>query len=260
MRDDVLARCDDIGGDFFEQIIAAIYEARVKPGDRVVDVGANWGRHTVPLAERVGRRGRVVAIEALPHLAKNLGEMTRHLRQVRVIGKAASHDEGATAFQWVKKDEGFSGIRERSMPDDLKSDVAVISVGKSTLDKIVGYRRWPFGRRISFVKIDVEGGEYDVLRGAKQLLSSHAPIVVFESGGATAAAAYGYTEQEFFGLFSALGYEVFDIFGRLLTSRLWNAPDTPWYAIAVKAGSGDLVFVRDELPGLVERAFDLSAA
>ena len=50
----------------YEAIIEEVYEGVLRPGDVAIDIGAHCGRHTIPLAKRVGAAGKVIAVEPLP--------------------------------------------------------------------------------------------------------------------------------------------------------------------------------------------------
>jgi protein-L-isoaspartate O-methyltransferase len=89
-------------GDFFEQIIRAIYTAILQPGDLAVDCGASVGLHTTPMSNLVGPSGRVLAIEAIPEMAENLVLRTRGVSyaNVEVVPKAIGSREGAGPSRW----------------------------------------------------------------------------------------------------------------------------------------------------------------
>src|SRR5262249_55464417 len=59
-------------GQFLEEVIQDVYQARLEPGEMAVDCGANRGFHTMPMSAAVGPTGEVLAIEALPTLAEEL--------------------------------------------------------------------------------------------------------------------------------------------------------------------------------------------
>src|SRR6516225_2425772 len=87
-------------GDFFEEIINAIYSAILKPGDLAVDCGANRGRHTFPMSQLVGPSGRVVAVEAIPDLAAGLAQ--RGFPNVDVKATAIGAATGRASFSLVR--------------------------------------------------------------------------------------------------------------------------------------------------------------
>jgi hypothetical protein len=95
----------------------------------------------------------------------------------------------------------------------------------------------PSDRRSSFWKLDLEGGEYDALRGGRAALDRHRPAIVFENGREATAKNYDYTIDDFFALFRGRGYALYDLFGNEFDETRWSVPAVPWYTIAVPHGS-----------------------
>jgi len=151
--------------------------SRMGPGSTFVDVGANIGAMTVPVARRVGATGRVVAIEASPrvfrYLAHNIA--VNGISNVRLRCCAAS-DSKATALPFYEAPAECFG----SGSVGPQSDIRATGVPAEPLDDILA------GENIAHVdvlKVDVEGFESAVFRGAAHLLNGpNAPIVVFEFG------------------------------------------------------------------------------
>lgn len=152
------------------------------------DIGCNEGQILRSIV-RLAPRGRHHAFEALPALAAGL---RRTFPEVRVHAVALSDELGETDFQHVENDPGYSGLRRRryDRPDPV---VQTIRVPVSTLDHELGHDGpTPPADRIGFLKIDVEGAELQVLRGAEKTLARDRPTVIFEHGRG-AAEFYGTT-------------------------------------------------------------------
>ncbi|MGZ6344117.1 MAG: FkbM family methyltransferase [Candidatus Limnocylindrales bacterium] len=147
-------------------------------GTTAIDVGANVGIHTVPLARSVNP-GRVMAIE--PHepnvrrLRTNLE--ANGLTNVDVYPMAAGPEDG-TVMLHLADDAAYASIAEVPEGRGLDREVAVPQVRLDTL--------WEGAGRpsVSLLKIDVEGAEEAVLRGAGRLLSAQAPAIVVEANDA----------------------------------------------------------------------------
>ena len=207
-------------GELFEQIIECLYGEVLKPGDFALDGGANRGRHTLPMSDTVGPNGLIAAVEALPQLAADLGNRVARddRRNVTVIGKALGSSEGEySSFVFVRADDGYSGrLRREGIPENAIRALSNITVPMTTIDLIaLECKRGD----LRFIKLDLEGGEYDALRGARRVLRQSSPIIVFENGRGSSAAVYGYSEKEWFNLFQEGGYKVFDLFGLVLWTR-----------------------------------------
>lgn len=246
MTEQVTAGPGRFAGMFFEDIIEDTYREIVRPGDLVVDGGANHGMHTLPLSDMVESGGEVLAVEAIPVLADALAERlaAEHRINTRVAKTAIGAAIGSSSFTWSRGDgDGLSGLRERNMPDWARERIEVIDVPVTTLDSLLVGRRKP----VRFIKLDLEGGEYDALRGGAAVLREDHPFIIFENGRQYAAGLYGYRREDWFDLFAGLGYTVRDLFGRPFGPAQWDTPDVPWYFIATAAGSADEAFVRERL-------------
>jgi FkbM family methyltransferase len=194
----------------------------------------------------------VVAIEAIPELAERLAKLARgngHLN-VEVIGNAIGAIEGRASFFHVTDGSGYSGLQQRSdLPTGLEDGVVTIDVQVDKLDDILSART----KRVRFIKMDLEGGEYDAIRGGFSSIKRDRPFIVFENGRESAARLYGYQRGNWFWLFDALGFSVFDLLGRRFNPEYWEANDMPWYFIAVERRSRDERFVMRDLPKLIRR-------
>jgi len=216
-----------------EEIIERFYRAWLRPGDRAIDVGANVGRHLFPLAEAVGEAGHVFGFEPVPSLAAELQKeiQKRNLAgRVQIQQAAVSDAAGRLTFYEVPKALALSGLKVR---DDLKADqqVNALEVDVVTLDETIK-------EPVRFIKIDVEGAEFNVFQGARRLLMEQRPIVAFEDGRGRSAGLYGYQMAEFYEFFNACGYIVLDIFGFPIGNDMTKYAG-PWNFFAVPKSNGD---------------------
>ncbi|MCD6361447.1 MAG: FkbM family methyltransferase [Armatimonadetes bacterium] len=163
----------------------ALYRAITRvlsPGDTFLDIGANFGYYSLLAALLVGSTGAVHAFEPQPGVAELLRRNARdnNLPQL-VVHQTALGDETGTFTLYVPH-RGQSGLATlRPDADWLASRPAdAIEVPVARLDDIA---RRMNGTRVRAVKIDAEGYELPILRGAAELLEHHKPIVFFEAGG-----------------------------------------------------------------------------
>jgi FkbM family methyltransferase len=141
-----------------------------------IDVGANAGDMLAEMV-RLAPGGRHFAVEAIPSMADGLRQ---RFPRVEVFNVAASDGAGETEFHHFADLAGFSGMQRRDV-GMAKARVEVLRVKTESLDRLI-----PPGLKIELLKIDVEGAEVHVLRGARELLHRHRPVVIFEHGlGAT---------------------------------------------------------------------------
>jgi FkbM family methyltransferase len=211
-----------------EAMIERVYRLWLRPGDIAVDVGANVGRHLFPLIEAVGPAGRIFAFEPIPELAEKLTarlEADGLQDRVTLRQMAVSDAAGASEFHHNLAAPAMSGLKVRGgLPDN--SEERVLKVETGTLDGLLA------GIAPNFIKIDVEGAEFQVLRGAAGIMRSHRPLVVFEDGRGGSAALNGYTMAEFYDHFGTVGYTVLDIFGYPVTNEM-SRYGGPWNFYAV---------------------------
>jgi FkbM family methyltransferase len=164
----------------FEPETIRCYRRLVKPGDTVLDIGANIGAHTLPLANLVGPSGKVIACEptayAFGKLQANIAlnpQLVSRIIASQTIVMAGDED-------FVPR-ELYS-----SWPLTAASDLHPKHLGRmqstegataATLDGILDQHD---AKRISLAKIDVDGFECAVLKGGKRLLSYFRPVIVME--------------------------------------------------------------------------------
>jgi FkbM family methyltransferase len=214
----------------FEAIIQCIYERMLKPGMCAIDGGAHRGRHTFPMGNVVGPKGHVFAFEPIPMLATKLQDELSNQPSlpISIHRVAISNYVGQSSFVVTTNDMGYSGLRERRYPEGMAMGLQTVAVKVDTLDNII-----PHDRRVGFLKLDLEGGEFHALQGAERILTKDKPVVVFENGREANALSYGYTADEFFGFFSRINYSLSDLLGAEFSPKLWDHKYLPWNYLAV---------------------------
>lgn len=156
--------------DRYEPDVRRVTAALCAPGWIVLDVGANVGAHTLPIARRVGPSGLVVAFEptafAFEKLRRNVG--LNPSLNVRV-SQAAVAERGQLAAPFSARSSWRSdGIREEQV-----SSVPTIALDEWFEREEVSH--------VDLIKIDVDGAEWGVLRGAAGLLSRYHPRIIIEA-------------------------------------------------------------------------------
>jgi FkbM family methyltransferase len=195
--DEVIGRETLRDGVLFESAEIAAARDLVAPGDCAFDVGANVGLLTVPLALAVGEEGLVVAVEPLEANVSQLlvnAALNSCLDRVRPIVAAAAATDGMAVFN-VATDPAFGSLQTITK----RGTAGEKSVVVRSLDSIWRDLNEP---RVALLKIDVEGGESDVLDGAENLLDQCRPAILVEadSDGAVGAltarvSRFGYVDQ-----------------------------------------------------------------
>lgn len=198
----------------FEGMLEAFYTRLPLAGTEVIDVGAHAGRHAIPLATLAGMEGACYAFEPIPAIRKVLAEKVaaKGLNNVVILPFALAEREGTAQFNFVPNLPEESGLKKRHAYNAPPARFEAIPVKVRRLDDAI-----PAAARIRFIKIDVEGGELDVLKGSTRILDESRPIVAFECGAASFL-GYHETPDAIFETFASRGYRVFAITGAPIES------------------------------------------
>ena len=170
------------------------------PGANCVDVGCYRGE-ILDLMLAAAPAGRHLGVEPIPAQYAFLRERYAGKEAVEIANVAASDAAGEADFNYVTSNPPYSGLRRRAYDRPGEQDTS-ITVRTERLDALV-----PEDRHVDLVKIDVEGAELQVLRGAERILRAYRPTVVFEHG-LGAADKYGTTPEQVFDLFAGHGMQV----------------------------------------------------
>ena len=175
LRFDVGGGNPDFAAGTYEPPVQQALVECLKPGDVVLDVGANVGFIAVIAAKLVGPAGRVVAFEPVPANARLVRRNARlnGLSRLEVVETAVG-DRCGTARLVLARLSGGSALAGTDLPPDACGE---IEVPLTTLD--AWHAREP-ATRPALVKIDVEGAELAVLRGAVGLLAAAGPWLCVE--------------------------------------------------------------------------------
>ena len=174
---------------------SALWKQFVKPGMTALDVGSNIGALTLPLAKLVGLQGKVMAFEPQRQLYQmSIGNLAlNEIVNTSVLMCALGDVNGTARVPPVNyTDVGNFGCVALNEPATVGELVPKITI--DSLDSEV--------EKTDFIKIDVEGMECAVLRGAQELIAKSGPILYVENDREDQS-------PELLGLLSAYGYRVF---------------------------------------------------
>lgn len=176
-NDTVIGRSIEVYGEYFESEVR-VFRNFATTGDVVLDIGANIGTHTLALARLVGAQGLVFAFEpqriVFQTLCANMA--INSLDNVHCINAVvgARADKLNLADPDPRVPNNFGGVPVAMLsgaPQAAPVDCVVLD-DYLNLD------------RLKLIKIDVEGMEADVLRGARQTLARFRPIIYVENDSA----------------------------------------------------------------------------
>ncbi len=204
-----------------EQAHQRAFASLVHEGDTVIDIGANWGLHTLFLSQCVGRSGRVIAVEPEP---RALDELEWHLDankcdNVKVYRCAVGDRIGMGCF--VAAESAYTG---HLAVDKTGSSGTPVQV--TTIDSLVFEERI---QQLRLVKIDVEGAEASVLAGSAKTIREARPLFIIDLHTPEQDAAVAQILRE-------ADYELCRVDGSLIKhcDRGWPDPDGVWGSVLAK--------------------------
>ena len=157
----------------YDRFTREIMKRFLKDDSNCIDVGCHKGE-ILNMMLQYAPNGKHYAFEPIPYLFEDI--KTKYENKAMVFPYALSDNSGETTFNLVKNAPAYSGIKQRRY-DVAKPIIEEIKVEMKTLDELISN-----DVIINFIKIDVEGGEFGVLRGAKNLLKKNKPTILFECG------------------------------------------------------------------------------
>lgn len=188
----------------------------VRPGEVVVDVGANYGFWTAPASKAVGPEGQVIAVEPMPFTVETLRRILRllRLRNVTVHPVACGEEPARLDLTVPVQDVGaisagqahFSNRNDARLGHEVHvrwQANATVSCPVARLDDLV-----PEDAPVALVKIDVEGAELLVVRGSGETLRRCRPLIVAEINP-WFLEGFGLSVADLVTSLDALGYDLY---------------------------------------------------
>jgi FkbM family methyltransferase len=215
-----------------ENYESALIERVLRSGMTVIDVGANHGMFSLEAAHLIGATGRVHAFEPTPGtrelLLNNLA--ANALSTVTVFPSALGEMPGTARLRVHNEMSALNTLATMDVTWNRQKLVAdqIIDVPVTTLDAHAVEHGLD---RIDFLKIDVEGFELRVIRGAAKLLKEkRVDLVLLEIGDATCATA-GVEPIDLLNELESLGYQLYSIDSEgQITDRIHSFPSTAFSA------------------------------
>lgn len=198
-----------VGAPDYERILEQGYRKLIKKGDTVIDVGAHEGRHLTVFQKLVGD-GKLFAFEPLP---KQFMELKKTFRapNISLYNFALSDTPGKSTFYELPDYPEESGLRLRLDTKEVrhtKIDVEVHCMDEYEEDL----------KGLNYIKIDAEGAEVSILKGAEKLLRRYRPFVSTEYGR-PAYSVYGLNAHSLYEFCEKIDYFITDLWGNIM----WNS-------------------------------------
>jgi FkbM family methyltransferase len=211
-----------IGG--FERSELGLTIAQLRQGMHVVDIGANVGLYSIIADKIVGPAGKVWAFEPS---TQTYGSLIRNLRLngcVSVTPAKVALGEKSGCSMILKRDAGQQDGERYLLPesdDAFSSPDAACGSGDSelvpvsTLDDYFVTQGMP---RLDFLKMDVEGGEFAIFKGARRVLMANPEITLMFECTPQGCDRYGHAQADVFAFLQDLGFGM----------SCWNAKRRVW--------------------------------
>lgn len=157
----------------YDRLTKKILKRELRSDYNCLDIGCHKGE-ILDLLLKYAPDGKHYGFEPLPNYNNKL--MQKYSSRATISSVALSDTNGETNFHYVKNAPAYSGIRKRKYDID-NPEIEEIIVKTRTLDAFL-----PGNYVVDFIKIDVEGGEFAVLKGGLETLIKNKPTILFECG------------------------------------------------------------------------------
>lgn len=194
--------------NFVIELIAWMYSEvhTTNHNHAMIDIGANIGIVTKILLDYIDKHsGLVIAIDAHPNWLDKFQYVSHPLVQKYNIGCYSKKCTKSFIGQEELTGDGFIGmspVKERLDLKKLKS----FKINCDSLDNLI-----ETDKHISFIKIDAESADFEVILGGEQLIRKHRPCIIFEFSGQIFEKAHAHTRDDFFKFFKDINYSLFSV-------------------------------------------------
>lgn len=182
----------------YDRLTHKIFKMVIRENSNCIDIGCHKGE-MLELMINLAPKGTHFAFEPIPQMFSDL--KGKYGDKANIFPFAVADTSGSTTFQHVTNAPAYSGINKREY---AVSDPGIrqIEVEVRTLDEVISA-----DTRIDLIKIDVEGGEFGVFRGAVNTIKENKPVIVFECG-LGASEFYGTVPAELYEFISDCGLKI----------------------------------------------------
>lgn len=190
-------------GNGFEPLETALVKNTICRGDTVLDIGANIGYYSLIFSELAGESGHVFAFEPEPDnfniLKKNIS--INHCNNITLINKGVSDCQGRSKLFLCSENKGMHRAY-RSILCGESIDIEMIT-GDSFFCNHDG--------RIDFIKIDIEGFEYNAISGMKNIIEKNRSIKILTEFSPTALRESGHNPVAYIDLLLDYGFIIYSV-------------------------------------------------
>lgn len=186
----------------FEKETVKAFKDVIRPGMTALDIGGHIGYYTRFFSKLIGNKGHVYVFEPVNENYDLLAKNTKNFKNVTLINKAAGDKDGKVSFYQTFSNTGSHSLLEV----DVKAQK--IEVDCMTLDRFAEENNI---EEVNIIKIDVEGGEPLVLKGAENLIKRSKELYIIMELIHDNLSKLGYTPATYFEYVESLGLKVYSI-------------------------------------------------
>lgn len=198
-----LTPCILIDG-YWEKWITDYFITIIKSGDTILDIGCNVGYYTLLCRNYVGDTGKVVAFDANPELVSMVNDtlaINGYQNNCICYNYAVCSENGEKTFCIQDKYLGGSHLLNKPHKNRIEHELVVKSI---KLDDFIN-------EKVDIIKIDVEGSEFDVLKGAEKILYNNKNIKIITEFSVKRFINSEDSLDDFFLYLNKLGFNAFEI-------------------------------------------------
>lgn len=198
--------------------IIGFFKQFIKEGDLAIDIGANIGDTTVPMGLCTGATGLTIGFEPSPYAFKILQKnATLNLDKSKIIGFSYAISDVDDEFFYISSEASFSngGISKTKdskhgkfiYPDKIKG----VNLKKFLEEN---YSQWL--NKLTFIKVDTEGYDKEILKSIADLISKYRPVIVAECFGRLT----NEDKMELFEVLEKLGYDIHYVYEHDINAKV----------------------------------------
>jgi len=184
--------------NLWERAVQFAFSRFVKKGDTIFDIGGNIGALAIAFSKMTGPTGHVSVFECNPNLLVWMEDMLNlnEAANVEIVDKACYRESGVDKVFYCENSLYGAG----SSLNRIEGNVTPVKVKTISVDDYINQS----GKTPTALKIDIEGAEIDVLKGADKLLNQEKPVIVLEYG------PYSKKDEDPLIYLQNLGYQLYD--------------------------------------------------
>jgi FkbM family methyltransferase len=205
---DVSLQIKEHGWYVDEQFDIQILHRYLKEGMTFVDLGANVGFYTFVARSLVGDKGRVFAFEPFPRNAQLIRASIREnsFTNVTIVEAAVSDRNGKASFHLSPDANSEHSLLDLDFKYNGQQRPAKIDVDLVTIDSF--FEKNVGDKKVDFIKMDIEGSEYEAVKGMKKILENNRHLVLLAEFWPNGFRKGGHDPYEFLNSLSTSGFSI----------------------------------------------------